>query len=158
MLADCATFQTECGAINQAGALTSIHLHTTLTEYHRAPRATIFYEDWSLIDRGKHNWREEAIALRLTIELLRTRPADDATALQTQEQEVLLKFGNIIDELRALSGTETGTPDTGVSHLNVTGFKMVPPGLWMEAAEESDQRDKTETQILWWMAFLITCN
>ena len=155
LLANCSTFQSEVGVSSKAAAKSYIHRFQALEAFHPAPRAVIRFTSHEARDQGMNSWRETS-RLFLEIDLLRDIPDDSATALATQEDEVLTKFATIHQEIKDQQGI--GEDVTGQTYLRVNGLNMLEYDIEL-LSESQDIKDPAfgdVQKVVWWMRWEVS--
>jgi len=159
LVAACPTFQTEVGvttgtdAEKKAAAKLKVHRFEAIEQYHSGSRAIIRIAQHRIEDRGVGSWRDSS-RLILTIDLERDLPEETATGLAEREDEVLTKFGTIIDEIIDRQGQ--GEDETGQTYLRVMALELIEYDLMSTSEMTPDDpdddvdEDVPEQKIIWY--------
>lgn len=155
LVAACPTFQTEVGVTTgtesqkKDAAKLKVHRFEAIEEYHSGSRAIIRIAQHRIEDQGVGSWRDSS-RLILTIDLERDLPAETATGLAEREDEVLNKFGTIINEMIDLQGS--GEDESGQTYIRVKSFELIEYDLvnTSESAPHDPSDDSSQPKMIWY--------
>lgn len=130
----------------------TIHKYASLGAHHSFPRLSIAVVNWTT-DAHFGNCLESC-QLQLLLEVQRSLPAENATALETQYEEIQELIDTMADELTELSYGEGNTDNiTYLGHLLIETNGAIFDDI---AEEEIVDPDDTTQKCVWWSQWTIT--